>query len=79
MILTRGAELAFEADFLDPGNPPSAFRVETLEEVERAYILKVLEAAGWRVSGKQGAAELLGLKRSTLESRMKSLGITRPL
>jgi hypothetical protein len=31
------------------------------------------------VSGKQGAAELLGLKRSTLESRMKSLGITRPL
>jgi formate hydrogenlyase transcriptional activator len=79
VILTRGAELAFEADFLDPGNPPSAPRVETLEEVERAHILKVLEAAGWRVSGKQGAAELLGLKRSTLESRMKSLGITRPL
>ena len=79
VILTRGAELAFEADFLDPGNPPSAPRVETLEEIERAHILKVLEAAGWRVSGKQGAAELLGLKRSTLESRMKSLGITRPL
>jgi formate hydrogenlyase transcriptional activator len=79
VILTRGAELAFEADFLDPGKPPSASRVETLEEVERAHILKVLEATGWRVSGKQGAAELLGLKRSTLESRMKSLGITRPL
>jgi formate hydrogenlyase transcriptional activator len=40
VILTRGAELAFEADFLDPGNPPSAPRVETLEEVERAHILK---------------------------------------
>jgi PAS domain S-box-containing protein len=79
VILTRGAELAFEADFLDPGNPPSALRVETLEAVERAHILKVLEATGWRVSGKQGAAELLGLKRSTLESRMKGLGITRPL
>jgi formate hydrogenlyase transcriptional activator len=79
VILTCRAELAFEADFLNPGNPPSAPRVETLEAVERAHILKVLEAAGWRVSGKQGAAELLGLKRSTLESRMKSLGITRPL
>jgi formate hydrogenlyase transcriptional activator len=38
----------------------------------------VLEKAGWRLGGKGGAAEALGLKRSTLYSKMKKLGITRP-
>ncbi len=49
-----------------------------LEEVERAHILNVLEECGWKVRGKDGAAERLGLKRSTLVSRMKKLGIQRP-
>jgi transcriptional regulator with GAF, ATPase, and Fis domain len=49
-----------------------------LEVVERNHIIEVLNKASWRVSGKKGAAELLGLKRTTLESRMKKLGITRP-
>ena len=49
-----------------------------LEVVERNHIIDVLNKASWRVSGKKGAAELLGLKRTTLESRMKKLGITRP-
>jgi transcriptional regulator with GAF, ATPase, and Fis domain len=47
----------------------------TLTEVEREYILKVLQAAGWRVEGKKGAAVMLGLKPSTLRSRMRKLGI----
>jgi transcriptional regulator with GAF, ATPase, and Fis domain len=49
-----------------------------LEEVERTHIANVLEECGWRVRGKDGAAERLGLKRSTLQSRMKKLGIRRP-
>ncbi len=49
-----------------------------LQEVERIHIISVLEECGWRVSGKNGAAEHLGLKRSTLQSRMKKLGIRRP-
>ena len=51
--------------------------VATLEQVERAHIMDVLESVGWRVSGDGGAAQLLGLPATTLESRMKKLGITR--
>ncbi|MGP0591704.1 sigma-54-dependent Fis family transcriptional regulator [Nitrospira sp. T9] len=51
--------------------------VMTLEERERLHIMDILEQTGWRVSGKEGAAELLGLKPTTLEARMKKLGITR--
>jgi len=51
---------------------------ETIEEVERAHIEKVLEACNWRIRGTDGAAEHLGLKRTTLQSRMKKLGIERP-
>ncbi|MCW8985245.1 MAG: hypothetical protein OQK55_07875, partial [Thermoanaerobaculales bacterium] len=46
-----------------------------LEETERRHILTVLEQAGWRLSGPGGAAGLLGLKRTTLQSKMKKLGI----
>jgi transcriptional regulator with GAF, ATPase, and Fis domain len=78
VILTRGTDLVLEEDSLVADDQPLPSRVETLEEMERAHILKVLEATGWRVAGKAGAAELLGLPPSTLESRMKKLGITRP-
>ncbi len=50
----------------------------SLEEIESAHIVRVLEECDWRVRGKDGAAERLGLKRSTLQSRMKKLGIRRP-
>ncbi len=49
-----------------------------LEVVERNHIISVLEKTSWRVSGEKGAAKLLGLKRTTLDSRMKKLGIVRP-
>jgi formate hydrogenlyase transcriptional activator len=51
---------------------------QTLAEVERAYICSVLEACAWRIKGVNQAAERLGLKPSTLRSRMKKLGIVRP-
>jgi transcriptional regulator with GAF, ATPase, and Fis domain len=49
----------------------------SLEEVERQHITAVLEETKWRVSGEHGAAKILGLKRTTLEARMKKLGIIR--
>lgn len=52
---------------------------KTLAEAERQHILEALEAANWRVRGKRGAAERLGLPPSTLESRMKKLDIRRPI
>jgi transcriptional regulator with GAF, ATPase, and Fis domain len=50
----------------------------TLQDMERRHILEVLERTDWRISGKNGAAEILGIKRTTLQSKMKVLGIKRP-
>jgi formate hydrogenlyase transcriptional activator len=52
-------------------------KFETLEEVERRHILETLEATHWVVGGRNGAAERLGLKRSTLQVRMEKMGIRR--
>jgi formate hydrogenlyase transcriptional activator len=52
-------------------------RHQTLEEVERNYILKTLKETRWVLSGPGGAAARLGLNRSTLHFRMKKLGIVR--
>jgi PAS domain S-box-containing protein len=49
-----------------------------LENLERANILRALEAAKWKVSGENSAAKLLGINASTLSSRMKSLKIQKP-
>ena len=49
----------------------------TLEELERHYILQVLQQVGWIISGSTGAAAKLGMKRTTLQSKMLRLGITR--
>lgn len=51
---------------------------QTLEESERAHILKTLNETRWILSGPRGAAMRLGINRSTLQFRMKKLGIVRP-
>jgi formate hydrogenlyase transcriptional activator len=56
--------------------PPSA--VVTLADVERDHILGVLRETGWVLSGPKGATARLRMKRSTLQSKMKKLGISRP-
>ena len=53
--------------------PPST----TLESVEREHILRVLVATSWRIEGPRGAAQVLGLKPSTLRSRLQKLAIKR--
>ncbi len=52
--------------------------VPSFAEIQRQGILRALERTGWRVSGPRGAATRLGLKPTTLESKMKKLGIRRP-
>ncbi|MBU1109497.1 MAG: sigma-54-dependent Fis family transcriptional regulator [Candidatus Riflebacteria bacterium] len=55
--------------------PP--IQAATLDEVQKLHILRILEHAAWRIRGDHGAAEMLGLKPTTLESKMKKLGIRR--
>jgi formate hydrogenlyase transcriptional activator len=50
----------------------------TLKDSERALILQTLQAVGWVIGGAKGAAARLGLKRTTLMSRMSKMGISRP-
>ena len=51
----------------------------TFEEIQRKHIRETLELTGWRVRGHQGAAQILALKPTTLESKMAKLGIKRPV
>ena len=53
-------------------------KLESLSDVERNHIEAVLESTQWRVRGVGGASEILGLKPTTLEARMRKLGVSRP-
>jgi formate hydrogenlyase transcriptional activator len=53
--------------------------IATLEEAERQHILRALRQTEWRIAGPRGAAALLGMKRTTLQARMRKLGIRRPV
>lgn len=53
--------------------------ISTLEEAERQHILRALKQTQWRIAGPKGAAALLGMKRTTLQARMRKLGIRRPV
>ena len=75
MILTTGDSLLVEMPILGAGSLRARM---TLNEGMREQILHVLQDTGWRIRGSGGAAEILGLKPTTLESRMARLGITRP-
>ncbi|MGD8542781.1 MAG: sigma 54-interacting transcriptional regulator [Desulfobacteraceae bacterium] len=74
MITSGGGTLHLRPPDLKSDKLPST---GTLAEVERRYILDVLSQTGWRITGSGGAAEILGLKRTTLQSKMKRLGIRR--
>ena len=75
VILSNGPTLQIELPQMDS---EVTTHLRTLREVEHKHILSVLEKTGWRIRGKHGAAEILGLKPTTLEARMKKLGISRP-
>lgn len=78
VILTEGPELAVVDWLTTPSQMGKGGTLPTLEELEREHILRALEHSNWRVSGDKGAAKILGLNPTTLEARMKKLGIERP-
>jgi transcriptional regulator with GAF, ATPase, and Fis domain len=52
--------------------------LDDLARLERAIVERAMEAAKWKVYGADGAAAALGLKPTTLASRLKKMGLTRP-
>jgi formate hydrogenlyase transcriptional activator len=75
MITASGPRLTISAPHLSPA---AARRSPKLVDVETEHIRGVLESTGWRIRGAGGAADRLGLKPTTLETRMAKLGLKRP-
>jgi formate hydrogenlyase transcriptional activator len=91
-VTAKGSQLNLPADWLSDSPTPVAYEVlnserlnsavasqaeTTVESIERAHILRILEQRRWRIEGPHGAAVVLGLKPSTLRSRMRKLRIDR--
>lgn len=77
VILSRGNTLNPPLSELDPAFERLGGDAITMEEAERKFIVQALEDCRWVVGGAHGAAARLGMKRTTLQSRMQKLGIRR--
>lgn len=78
VILAQSPSLKIELpSALQASAPSQDPSLAVLTDVERDHIVRVLESTGWRIRGPSGAAQILGLKPTTLESRMAKLGIRR--
>ena len=79
VITTKGNKLQLVDEFKAPVRmkEEQEGKIRTLEEVEREHILKVLEACNWKISGEDGAANILNLHANTLRSRMEKLNINK--
>lgn len=79
VILTQGPDLSVPiAELKRTQNHTTQSATTTLEQAEREHILKALSDARWVIGGSSGAAARLGMKRTTLQSKMQKLGISRP-
>jgi formate hydrogenlyase transcriptional activator len=79
VILSRNKELQPPlSELLSSAGAIPAKSLQTRRDAEREHILRALKEAGWVVGGPQGAAARLGMKRTTLNSLVKRLGIDRP-
>ena len=91
VILARGGSLFFDLPATDSAPPPASsaphlgakvgseyFTEAEMQRRERENLIAVLERSRWKIKGLNGAAELLGVKPTTLLSRMKKMGIKRP-
>ncbi len=74
MILNNSSTLVVA---LPDGTARITSQAKSLEEIERMHIISVMESTEWRVRGKNGAAEILKIKPTTLDAKMKKLGIHR--
>jgi len=77
VIVSPGAVLRVPLGDLKLTSESAPGELLTLEAAEREHILKALEATSWVLAGPKGAAARLGMKRTTLQSRMQKLGVTR--
>ncbi len=76
VINSTGLKLRLADELKKPGKDTGTIR-KTLQTVEKEHILQVLELTNWKISGKDSAAEILGLDRSTLRARMRKLNIQK--
>ncbi len=77
VVLTQGEELKVPSGELTASYSLETTPISTFKQAERDVIMNALKAASGRIAGKGGAAERLGLKRTTLQNKMQKLGITR--
>ncbi len=77
VITSPGKKLTLGPWFNHPSTTDGTKPPLPLQEYEKEYIVSILERTNWRIRGEQGAAKLLGLKPTTLESRMEKLSIKR--
>ena len=77
VILSQGPDLHVPLAELRISDTAPANGVETLEAAEREHILRALEQSNWVIGGSSGAATRLGMKRTTLQSKMRKLGISQ--
>ena len=77
IIISPENSLQLEESLQQNKENGNASGFQSLDELERKYIIEVLESTNWRVSGPNGAAKILGLVPSTLQFRMKKLNIHR--
>lgn len=78
VILTQGTDLQVPISELQTTSDSTSSSMTALEEAERDHILRALQEAKWVVGGASGAAARLGVKRTTLQSKMQKFGIIRP-
>lgn len=79
VILTQSSTLRLDESFsVSKHAGGTEGKIGTLQQVEHEHIVRTLAAAEWKIEGAGGAAEYLGLNPSTLRSRMRKLGISRP-
>jgi transcriptional regulator with GAF, ATPase, and Fis domain len=76
VINSSGPKLRL-AEELKPPRQDFPSPLKTIEAVEFDHIVRVLELTDWKISGKNSAAEILGLNRGTLRARMQKLGIRK--
>jgi DNA-binding NtrC family response regulator len=79
-VITSHGPTLHLTDILEPAKGAALGKPHgnTMAEIERDHIVRVIEDCYWRIEGKNGAAEILGLNPSTLRGRMRKLGIRRP-
>ena len=77
VVLTQGTDLEVSLSDIKPAAQVNQTPISTLEAAEREHILRALEDSDWIVGGPNGAAARLGMKRTTLQSRMRKMGLER--